>query len=140
MELGEVLRDSNGAINSFLDSGTVADYEYVQSRSYSVSITFWNGRTYLLCSIVRYSPSPPQHPPPQPPIRGRSSHTSNAAGSASVPASPILQPRHFGDNGGGGGGSIGTSSNPFCPPPGYVLPRHLTPEPQRRNLGQRFEL
>ena len=38
-----------------------------------------------------------------------------------------MQPRHMGEN-----------INPFAS--GYVLPRHLTPEPQRRHLGQRFEL
>uniref|UniRef100_A0A0P5B026 Dual specificity mitogen-activated protein kinase kinase 7 n=1 Tax=Daphnia magna TaxID=35525 RepID=A0A0P5B026_9CRUS len=85
----------------------------------------------------RYSPSPPQHPPPQPPARrlsqssgsgGGSGYASGGgAGSASVPASPVLHPRHMGEN-----------VNPFSS--GYVLPRHLTPEPQRRSFSQRFEL
>ncbi|XP_059352999.1 dual specificity mitogen-activated protein kinase kinase hemipterous-like isoform X1 [Daphnia carinata] len=85
----------------------------------------------------RYSPSPPQHPPPQPPARrlsqssgsggGNGYASGGGAGSASVPASPVLQPRHMGEN-----------VNPFSS--GYVLPRHLTPEPQRRSFSQRFEL
>ncbi|KAK4025489.1 dual specificity mitogen-activated protein kinase kinase 7 [Daphnia magna] len=88
-------------------------------------------------SLRRYSPSPPQHPPPQPPARrlsqssgsgGGSGYASGGgAGSASVPASPVLHPRHMGEN-----------VNPFSS--GYVLPRHLTPEPQRRSFSQRFEL
>ena len=77
--------------------------------------------------ISRYSPSPPHHPPPQPPAR-RMSQSSNSAGSASVPASPVLQPRHMAND----------NFNSFTA--GFVLPRHLTPEPQRRNIGQRFEL
>nr|CAG4638542.1 EOG090X08J3 [Cyclestheria hislopi] len=73
--------------------------------------------------LRRYSPSPPQHPPPQPPAR-RQSRSSNA-GSASVPASPVLQPRHMGES-------------PHSP--GYLFSRHLTPEPQRRmNDQHRFE-
>ncbi len=81
----------------------------------------------------RYSPSPPQHPPPQPPARrhpssGHSPSGGNVSGSVSVPASPVLQPRHM----------SGAENNPFAMT-GF-LPRHLTPEPQRRTFSQRFEL
>lgn len=89
------------------------------------STLFEDDSLILFCveTSSRYSPSPPQHPPPQPPARRSSS--SGGAGSASVPASPVLQPRHLNEN-----------VHSF----NYGLPRHLTPEPQRRTFSQRFEL